>query len=420
MMDHRDRPLFLKLRREHRARLWLLPGGSALAVTAGALILQSLLLPLFFSQDPGGLRRAQAATALLSTAAAAGLAAVLYLRRRRRTAETAAELDAEAGAKNQLEAAWELKNSDHILRDELQKAADEAYRAFRFSRRPAGLKLVIAGLAVTLAGNLLIPAAGYAAARRAAAETSAPFSERAPQRTPQDGTEEPPHAESAAPAEYAELLLTHPEAEIRAKALDEIEWEGCGRSGAGFSTIVLTVFVNGEKRRELKPEELPKQPGEIRFGGFLPLEELDVKPFDLVSFHLTGVTEIGGKPTELLSTPQFIEIRPFREEAQLLDLPGGAGGGETFQLLNLFLGIQIDLNKALFRAEILRRQGAAGAGEFRNHLRDLKREQRELAADLEKYLNSEEARKIPADTVNHLEKSFEEMKKTSSALKELL
>ena len=40
--------------------------------------------------------------------------------------------------------------------------------------------------------------------------------------------------------------------------------------------------------------------------------------------------------------------------------------------------------------------------------------------DLEKYLNSEEARKIPADTVNHLEKSFEEMKKTSSALKELL
>ena len=99
MMDHRDRPLFLKLRREHRARLWLLPGGSALAVTSGALILQSLLLPLFFGQDPGGLRRAQAATALLSTAAAAGLAAVLYLRRRRRTAETAAELDAEAGAK---------------------------------------------------------------------------------------------------------------------------------------------------------------------------------------------------------------------------------------------------------------------------------------------------------------------------------
>ncbi|UKI32499.1 MAG: hypothetical protein L6W00_02615 [Lentisphaeria bacterium] len=53
------------------------------------------------------------------------------------------------------------------------------------------------------------------------------------------------------------------------------------------------------------------------------------------------------------------------------------------------------MNKALFRAEILRRQGAAGADEFRNHLRDLEREQRELAADLEKYLNSEEARKIP-------------------------
>ena len=79
MMDHRDRPLFLKLRREHRARLWLLPGGSALAVTAGALILQSLLLPLFFGQDPGGLRRAQAATALLSTAAALGTVALMTL-----------------------------------------------------------------------------------------------------------------------------------------------------------------------------------------------------------------------------------------------------------------------------------------------------------------------------------------------------
>lgn len=419
MMDHREPPLFRKLRREHRARLWLLPCGSALAVTGGALILQSLLLPLFFGQDPGGLRRAQAATALLSTAAAAGLAAVLYLRRRRRTAETAAELDAEAGAKNQLEAAWELKNSDHILRDELQKAAEETYRAFRFSRRPAGLKLVLAGLAVTLAGNLLIPAAGYAAARRAAAETAAPVSEATPQRTPQGGTEEPPRAESAAPAEYAELLLTHPEAEIRAKALDEIEWEGSGRSGAGFSAIVLTVFVNGEKRAELKPEKLPKQAGEIRFGGYLPLEELDVQPFDLVSYHLTGIAVVGGKRTELLSTPQFIEVRPFREETQLLDLPGGAGG-DTFQLLNLFLGIQIDLNKALFRAEILRRQRTAGADEFRDALRDLEKEQRELAADLEKYLNSEEARKIPADAVNHLEKSFDNMKKTSAALKELL
>lgn len=418
MMDHREPALFRKLRREHRARLWLLPCGSALAVTGGALILQLFLLLLLSGQEPGGLRRAQTATALLSIAAATGLAAVLYLRRRRRTAETAAELDAEAGAKNQLEAAWELRNSDHILRDELLKAAEEAYRAFRFSRRPAGLKLILAGLAVALSGNLLLPAVGYAAARRTTAEPAAPETGAAPLRTPPEEPKEPSRAKSAAPAEYAELQLTRPEAEIRAKPLDEIEWEGGGRSGAGFSAILLTVFVNGEKRAELKPEELPKQAGEIRFGGFLPLEELDVKPFDLVSCHLTGITAVGGKQREILSTPQFIEIRPFREETQLLDLPGGAGG-DTFQILNLFLGIQIDLNKALFRAEILRRQGA-GAGEFRVALRDLEKEQRELAADLEKYLNSEEARKIPADAVNHLEKSFENMKKTSSALKELL
>ena len=412
-----DDPLFRTLLREHRARIRLRPLALFLLTATLSLAAQNLLLPLFFRGNAAGLFHTQLAAAVLFLTAGAAVAAFLLRRNRRSPAVTASELDAEAHAKNRLEAAWELRNSDHILKHALLEDARGAYREFRFSRRPLGVNLILAGLCAVLFANLLLLAKSHAdltavqqtpfAAPETDAVTNPPGKSKSP-----DGPPRP------VAAEHADLRLTLPESEQRAKPLDEIEWEGTGTSSSGFTKLVLTVTVNGRQKREVEPETPAKQQGEIKIGGFLSLEELEAKPFDLVSIHLTGTTRIRGKEVEILSTPQFIEVRPFREDTLVLN--ADAVSGETFELLNLFLAIQIDLNKALFRTRILQRQAAGQPEQVRAAIRELEREQQKLSADLERYLNSEEARRIPADAVNHLEKSLESMKQSCLQLKRSL
>lgn len=410
--------LFRALLREHRARIRLCPFGGFLLTVTFSLAIQGLLLPRFFRENFTGLFRWQIATALFFLIAGFVIAAFLLFRNRRSPAVTAAELDAEAHAKNRLETAWELRDSDHILKRDLLEDACNAYREFRFSRRPLGVNLILAGIGLVLFGNIILLAATHG---NATAGGKPPSAEQKTDSAHPGHPEKNKHAANAPKpddTEHADLLLTLPESEQRAKPLDEIEWEGTGTSSNGFTKLVLTVSVNGKQKCELEPEIPAKQPGEIKIGGFLSLEELEVKPFDLVSIHLTGIARIGGKEVEILSTPLFIEVRPFREDTLVLN--ADALSGETFELLNLFLAIQMDLNKALFRTRILQRSSKGQVEQVREAIRALEREQQKLSSDLEEYLNSEEARKIPADSVNHLEKSLESMKQTCRELKRSL
>ena len=414
MKTSRD-PLFHSLLREHRAKVWLPPCGTVLLAALLSLTVQGILLPRLFQGNPAKLFHTQLAAALLLISAGIIFAALLLHRTRRSPAATAAELDAEAHAKNRLEAAWELRNTDHILKHDLMQDARDAYREYRFSRRPLGLNLCLAGLCLLLAGNLLLLAESRAGANAVRQEKSSKQKTVLPnpgQQTKNNPPDEQSHPEKM---EHAALLLTLPESEQRAKPLDEIEWEGTGSSVNGFTKLVLTVSVNGTQRCELKPDTPAEQPGEIKTGGFLALEDLDVKPFDLVSIHLTGITRIHGKATEILSTPRFIEVRPFREDTLVLN--ADAVSGETVSLINLFLAIQMDLNKALFRIRILQKQSAGQKKQLKEAIRGLEQEQQKLSSDLEQFLNSEEARRIPADAVNHLEKSLESMKKSCLELK---
>lgn len=411
-------PLYKKLNREHRARLFLRPCGVLLAVTAFSLAIQQFLFPAIFRQTLSVLFRAQLCTAAILLATALSAAGTLFFRHRRKPMETAAALDAEADAKNRLEAAFELRNTNHILKDALLEDAAAAYRGFRFSKRPAWLNLISAGICMVLILNLLLLANSRSVSLKAAKTEQSAQEKKRIDRNKEKKKKEKEAETLRLAAENAELLLTLPEPETRAKPLDEIEWEGTGNSSNGFTKIVLSVFVNGEKKTDLEPDSQPKRKGEIKISGFILLEDLDVKPFDLVSYHLTGISSVHGKNTAILSTPQFIEVRPFREDTRILE--GMAVSSDMFNILSLFLEIQIDLNKALFRAEILQRQAGGKTEPFKKALLGLETEQGKLSADLEQFLNSEDARKIPADAVNHLEKSLENMKKTCLELKRSL
>ncbi len=333
-----------------------------------------------------------------------GAFAALFFRRRSRKS-CAAELDRLSGAGSCLEACLEVPE-DHPLRERLLREAETAYRGFR---PPPRLRLFpfCAGVWILSFLPFAVPVC--------------PESPRSENRSSERSAAQT-EKKAEGVADFADLALDLPEPEIRAKPLDELEWGGRGVSSRGFRSIALAVYVNGARKKELPPDESPDRKGEIRFNGYLALEEFDVKPFDLVSYHLEGTAVTADGERKILSTPQFIEVRPFREDVLTPDmLPGGlesaARAIDAYSRLSLLLETQIELNKALFSARILKSRNTPEAGkELKALYPRLCADQKSLAEELEKLLASEEGRLIPADAVNHLELSLSAMKRAIAEL----
>ena len=307
----------------------------------------------------------------------------------------AAELDRLAHAHSVLEAWLELPES-HPLKSRLYGQAEQAYRSFRaplwmfLHAWLIPLILMVSLVVIQLLRGKTVPP------RAEKTEAAAPV----------------PEKKEAEREELAELVLTQPDADLRAKPLDELEWEGAGLSARGFRSIVLEVAVNGKKRKEFAPDSLPEQKGTIRFQGFLALEELDVEPFELVSCHLAGqaVTANGTRP--VLSTPCFIEVRPFREDVLTPDqIPDFANKRKMFEAhasITLILENQLELNKLLFTTKILLARGSMK--EHENAYSELRSGQISLAKELDVLLGDPESRFMPADAVNHLESAYSAMR----------
>lgn len=320
---------------------------------------------------------------------------VVCLLRWKSKKKCAAELDRLAHAHSALEAWLELPEN-HPLKSRLYGQAEQAYRSFR-----APLWMFLHAWLIPL---ILMASLGVIQLLRW--KTVPPCAEKTEAVAPV------PEKKTAEREEFAELVLTQPDADLRAKPLDELEWEGAGLSARGFRSIVLEVSVNGKKRKELAPDSLPAQKGTIRFQGFLALEELDVEPFDLVSCHLAGqaVTADGTRP--VLSTPCFIEVRPFREDVltpeQIPDFANKRKMFEAHAAITLILENQLELNKLLFTAKILQARGSMK--EHENAYSELRSGQTSLAKELDGLLADPESRFMPADAVNHLESAYSAMR----------
>lgn len=322
-------------------------------------------------------------------------APVVCLLRWKSKKKCAAELDRLAHAHSALEAWLELPEN-HPLKSRLYWQAEQAYRSFR-----APLWMFLHAWLIPL---ILMASLGVIQLLRW--KTVPPCAEKTEAAAPV------PEKKTAEREEFAELVLTQPDADLRAKPLDELEWEGAGLSARGFRSIVLEVSVNGKKRKALAPDSLPAQKGTIRFQGFLALEELDVEPFDLVSCHLAGqaVTADGTRP--VLSTPCFIEVRPFREDVltpeQIPDFANKRKMFEAHAAITLILENQLELNKLLFTAKILQARGSMK--EHENACSELRSGQISLAKELDVLLADPESRFMPADAVNHLESAYSAMR----------
>lgn len=327
---------------------------------------------------------------------------------------TARKFDQLSGSFNRFETYLELKNSGHPLEHEHAASSRLFFRTFRLPFRTFSV-------AVSLAAALLFTGLDLALMARAGRlhKLRTEYKEEQAQAEEKQKAEEEKQKELA--AETARLIITAPEeSELRAKPLDELDWEGTGESPHGFTAIALSVYVNAEFHSNVPPEELPGQNGRIRFGSFLALEDFGVKPFDLVSYHLTGEALVGGEKRTILSEPGFIEVRPFREDVFTGDSGElSAEGLQAIDILNAFLNRQLALNKALFALKIHQ----ANPDE-KNPVDPVKvhagvtARQQELAGDLDHYLQNPETRRMPADIVNHLELAHQDMIRGVKALEE--
>ncbi len=140
--------------------------------------------------------------------------------------------------------------------------------------------------------------------------------------------------------ERASIDWKTPAREIKATAIEEVPLTAMADSLRGFRAVTLEVFVNGEPKvsHVLDPDALGDsgQPGPHDLTPSLFVDETGAKPFDIVSYHLTGRLK-GKTPAGVVTSPlQFVEIRPPQKDAA----QRGRANPDAMRLMNLLMTLK--------------------------------------------------------------------------------
>lgn len=247
------------------------------------------------------------------------LLAVWWRRARRLTREAIARrLDHEWQLSARLESSQELSSRDTPLARAIQ--ADAANRLGDHRAEPA--PWWHGGLAVALLALLLgVVELGFVGWRLLAS----PPSVEQPAELPPDIS--------------ASIEWRKPDSEIKAGAIEEIPLVAAATTATGFTTITLEVSVNGQPAlsRPLDAATIGSltAPGAADLGLPLYLDEVGAQPFDIVAYHLRAQRKTPA-PTPVVTSPlQFIQVRPVRDDVEIIKPPPGAAGEKLFELSRL-------------------------------------------------------------------------------------
>lgn len=237
----------------------------------------------------------------------AGLAVALLFGR---TAERAVvALDERLHARNRLETAVALEKSIDPLalaqREETDRFLAEAIPAR--ASRPWGLYALFAAVAalVFLHGLTLV------AWKR-------PW--EAGNRSEEVKKKEDP----AAAIPTASIRWESPEVQATATQIEAVPLDAVATSSSGLRQLELNVEVNGTPRSPVAvAAEKLGAPGDAEIKTFIYLDELEVEPFDVVSYHLSARRIDARELAPTVSPIQFIQIKPFRDD--VMEMPGGPG-----------------------------------------------------------------------------------------------
>ncbi len=369
-----------------------------------------------------------AALATVGTIATVAVFLFFFVASKSSARQVAIKMDREHNAKNRLEAAVELADSDNPAKHAQKENTEEFYSGEKIAISliwPLSAILLVLAL-LLLDGNVLIAHYRYtsAAKRKAAMAAQSPT-----------GLNNKKDGESH---ETAQLALTIPTEDIQAKPMDDISWEGIAQSPRPFDKLQLSIYVNGSLKKELTipnsavtritdadlqeeaPESSKKQTAFSLKGDFF-LDDLNVVPFDVVSYHLTGYCTLNGKKnTEIISIPKFIEVRPFREDAYHLKGKGGAMLGgmkieDIVAIINKLMRFQLALNKALFALRI--NSASIDHKILRDQLAMLGKDQKQLEKETASLLAKISPESISANMLNQLTKARNDMRAAATKLR---
>jgi len=150
----------------------------------------------------------------------------------------------------------------------------------------------------------------------------------------------PPPPVKALP--QATIVWQSPEPESKANQIEEVPTIAEAQSTTGLRGLSLEVSVNGMPKKSVK---LPVQPydhaGKNTIKVSLYMDELEVQPFDTVSYYIRGQRVTDQKVPDTVSAIQFIEVRPLRDDVVLLP------EGSPHKGYNLIIRLKLAQLKAL-------------------------------------------------------------------------
>lgn len=264
-------------------------------------------------------------------------AAAIYFFRRNSVVQAAQAMDAQWQTKNRLETAAALSSApDAIARAQREETAGFVEQT---QLRPRRVPLAfLGGLVALLALAHLLTFASWARPLHGNLLGDKLAANAA----------EPAQAKPAADTQpKASIEWNSPEEEIKAAAVEEVPLEAVADSTSGLREAVLEISVNGE-RRPAVPVEMAdlKMAGKHTIQTSIYMDQLGVKPYDIVSYNLRAQRNGIQKLAATVSPVQFVEIKPLREDVH--ECPPTQNPGQCFNYITAIKSAQLRAMKKNF------------------------------------------------------------------------
>ena len=240
------------------------------------------------------------------------LALVFLVARRRTITQSARHLDTALEAKNRLETTALLAGVDDPIARAQRDETAEFLRNNPAHTHHWSLRALSLALCVFVVAHLFLLTAWTRPWQVAA--------QPAPKPTP------------PAAIPKASIVWKKPAAETSAAPIEEVPLTAEADSTSGLQDMTLVLSVNGEHKLSVKvPVDALDKAGKHPIAVSMYLDQLNVEPYDMVSYYLSAQRISPDKLPATTSPVQFIEVKPFRDDITRMPPAGGGGGGGAAQ-----------------------------------------------------------------------------------------
>jgi len=331
---------------------------------------------------------------------------------------TAVRIDRKQKAKSRLEAAYELSDENSPISD----AQIENAEGFFQNDKNVNWKLILIGLTFLVLIMLTSQITLLLLVKQGSISFQ-PFKKKdeIALKTENKGKKKK-KKEKEIPG-FAELLMLEPEPEKKAMLLEAIAWRCKANSTHGFKNIELALSINGEEVKRI-PIIKNKKNGVFFLEGEFYLDDIKAKPFDLVSYSIYGTSKMNfTENQEIISPPNFIEMRPFKEDSLFERVNANGEGKDELGIIYKIMKTQIKLNR-----ETIHTKGSGMSHEdklLQQKVELLAGAQNELMDELEKLLESKKVKldddqlQFSANVFHCLQQAIEKMKNATKHLNDV-